>query len=208
MKTVLPRRRERTGLLANHNFMLLWAASTASAFGYYITDVAMPLLAIEELHADAFEVGLIKVVEQLPALIFGLVLGVLVDRVRKRQLLMLSDVVRSIALLAIPIATFTGHLSLAIVCVVAFIMGSFNLLFDVSYGAFIPAVVGRDRLAEGNSKIEASYASAQLGGPAIAGALVSLLTAPYAILVTAVTLFTSANFIRQDQDARSQAGTL
>jgi MFS family permease len=192
-----PFARLRSGLFGEHNFRMLWMAATVSAFGYYITDIAVPLLAIDRLHASSFEVGLIKVVEQAPSLLFGLFLGVLVDRVRKRQLLILSDVVRSAALLAVPIAAAFGHMSLALLLAVVFIVGTFNLLFDVADGSFIPLVLGRDQLVEGNSKIEASYASAQLGGPAIGGALVSLLTAPYALLVTAVTLFSSASLIKR-----------
>jgi MFS family permease len=192
-----PLARLRSGLFGDHNFRMLWGAATVSAFGFYITDVTVPLLAIEELNATSFEVGLIKVVEQAPALLFGLFLGVLVDRTRKRQLLILSDIVRSFALISVPIAYAFGHLSLALLLAVVFIVGTFNLLFDVADGSFIPVVLGRDRLVEGNSKIEASYASAQLAGPAIGGALVSLLTAPYTLLVTAITLFSSASLIRR-----------
>ncbi len=192
-----PFARLRTGLFGDHNFRMLWMAATVSAFGYYITDVAVPLLAIDQLHASSFDVGLIKVVEQAPSLLFGLFLGVLVDRVRKRQLLIISDVVRSLALIAVPISAAFGHMSLALLLAVVFIVGTFNLLFDVADGSFIPIVLGRDRLVDGNAKIEASYASAQLGGPAIGGALVSLLTAPYALLVTAISLFSSASFIRR-----------
>jgi MFS family permease len=187
----------RAGIFADRNFRLIWSAATISAFGFYITDVAVPLLAIDRLHASAFEVGLIRVVEQLPALLFGLFLGVLVDRVYKRKLLVLSDVIRSLAMVAIPVAAATGHLHLGIVLAVVFIVGSFNLLFDIADGSFLPIMLGRERLIEGNSRIEASYSLAQLGGPAIGGALVSLITAPYALLVTAITLFTSAGFIRQ-----------
>ena len=192
-----PFTRLRGGLFADRNFFLIWSAASVSAFGYYITDVAVPLLAIDQLDASAFEVGLIRVVEQAPSLLFGLFLGVLVDRVRKRQLLIWSDVIRSLALLAVPIAAATGHLSIALLCAVVFVMGTFNLLFDIADGSFMPIVLGRERLIDGNAKVEASYAAAQLGGPAVGGALVSLLTAPYALLVTAVSLFTSANFIRK-----------
>lgn len=189
--------RLRASLFGDRNFRLIWGAASVSAFGYYVTDIAIPLLAISELDVSSFELGLIRVVQQLPNLLFGLVLGVLVDRMRKRRLLIWSDIIRAVVLLAIPLAAFRDMLNLPLVLVVVFFVGAFNLLFDISDGAFIPLVVPRDRLVEGNSKIEASYATAQMGGPAIGGALVSLFTAPFAILITAVTLLSSASLIKR-----------
>jgi MFS family permease len=189
--------RARDSLFADRNFRLLWGAATVSAFGYYVTDIAIPLLAIESLHVNSFEIGMIRVVQQLPNLLFGLFLGVLVDRIRKRPAMIVSDLVRAFALLAIPIAAFRDHLNLPLVLAVVFVLGTFNLLFDICDGSFIPIVIPRDRLVEGNSRIETSYSTAQTGGPAIGGALVSLLTAPYAIAVTAVTLGSSAMLLHR-----------
>src|SRR5688500_15375675 len=90
--------RLRSGLFADRNFRLVWGATTVSAFGYYVTDIAIQLLAISELSVSSFELGMIRVIHQLPNLIFGLVLGVLVDRVRKKPLLVWSDVIRSVVL--------------------------------------------------------------------------------------------------------------
>lgn len=187
--------RARAGLFGDRNFRLLWSAASVSAFGYYVTDVAIPLLAIDQLHVNSFEIGLIRVIQQLPNLLFGLFLGVLVDRVRKRPLMIWSDVIRAVVLLAIPLTAFRDVLNLPVVLGVVFVLGTFNLLFDVCEGSFIPLVIPRDRLVEGNAKIEASYSTAQTGGPAIGGALVSLMTAPYAIAVTAMTLLGSATFL-------------
>jgi MFS family permease len=187
--------RARAGLFGDRNFRLIWSAATVSAFGYYVTDIAIPLLAIEQLDVSSFQIGLIRVVQQLPNLLFGLFLGVLVDRTRKRPLMVWSDIIRAIVLLAIPLAAFRDMLNLPIVLVVVFVVGAFNLLFDVSEGSFIPFVIPRDRLVEGNAKIEASYSTAQTAGPAIGGALVTILTAPYAVLVTAVGLIGSASFL-------------
>jgi len=187
--------RARAGMFGDRNFRLIWSAATVSAFGYYVTDIAIPLLAIEQLDVNSFEIGLIRVVQQLPNLLFGLFLGVLVDRTRKRPLMVWSDIVRAIVLLAIPLAAFRDVLNLPIVLAVVFVVGAFNLLFDVSEGSFIPVVIARDRLVEGNSKIEASYSTAQTAGPAIGGALVTILTAPYAIAVTAIALLGSASFL-------------
>jgi MFS family permease len=187
--------RARAGMFGDRNFRLIWSAATVSAFGYYITDIAIPLLAIEQLDVNAFEIGLIRVIQQLPNLFFGLFLGVLVDRVRKRPLMITADIVRAIVLLAIPMAAFWNVLNLPIVLAVVFVVGSFNLLFDVSEGSIIPLVVPRSRLVDANAKIEASFSTAQTAGPAIGGALVSVLTAPYAVLVTALTLGGSASFL-------------
>jgi MFS family permease len=187
--------RARAGMFGDRNFRLIWSAATVSAFGYYITDIAIPLLAIEQLDVNSFEIGLIRVIQQLPNLFFGLFLGVLVDRVRKRPLMITADLIRALALLAIPLAAFRDVLNLPIVLAVVFVVGTFNLLFDVSEGSFIPLVVPRNRLVDANAKIEASFSTAQTAGPAIGGALVSVLTAPYAVLVTALTLGGSASFL-------------
>jgi MFS family permease len=187
--------RARAGMIGDRNFRLIWSAATVSAFGYYITDIAIPLLAIEQLDVNSFEIGLIRVIQQLPNLFFGLFLGVLVDRVRKRPLMITADLIRALALLAIPLAAFRDVLNLPIVLAVVFVVGTFNLLFDVSEGSFIPLVVPRNRLVDANAKIEASFSTAQTAGPAIGGALVSVLTAPYAVLVTALTLGGSASFL-------------
>jgi MFS family permease len=187
--------RARAGMFGDRNFRLIWSAATVSAFGYYITDIAIPLLAIEQLDVNSFEIGLIRVIQQLPNLFFGLFLGVLVDRARKRPLMITADIVRAIALLAIPLAAFRDVLNLPLVLAVVFVVGSFNLLFDVSEGSLIPLVVPRGRLVDANAKIEASFSTAQTAGPAIGGALVSVLTAPYAVLVTALTLGGSASFL-------------
>ncbi|HEX3301254.1 MAG TPA: MFS transporter, partial [Thermomicrobiales bacterium] len=123
--------RARAGLFGDRNFRLIWSAATVSAFGYYVTDIAIPLLAIEQLDVSSFQIGLIRVVQQLPNLFFGLFLGVLVDRARKRPLMITSDIVRAIVMLAIPLAAFRDMLNLPIVLVVVFVVGAFNLLFDV-----------------------------------------------------------------------------
>ncbi len=95
-------------LFGERNFRYMWGAATVSAFGYYVTDIAIPLLAIDQLDVSSFEAGMIRVVQQLPNLLFGLFLGVLVDRVRKKGLLIWSDIVRALVLLIIPLAAFSG----------------------------------------------------------------------------------------------------
>ena len=140
--------RARAGMFGDRNFRLMWAAATVSAFGYYVTDVAMPLLAIEQLHVTSFEIGLIRVAEQVPSLLFGLFLGVLADRTRKRPLMIWSDRIRAIVLLAVPIAAFRDVLNLPLILVVVFLVGSFNLLFDVSEGSLLPLVIPSGRLVE------------------------------------------------------------
>src|SRR5690606_27571881 len=140
----------RGSLFRERNFRFMWGAATVSAFGYYVTDIAIPLLAIDELNVTSFEAGLIRVVQQLPNLLFGLVLGVFVDRMRKKPLLIWSDVLRAAVLLVIPAAALRDHLNLPLVLAVVFLVGALNLLFDVSEGAFIPYVIPRNRLVEGN----------------------------------------------------------
>jgi MFS family permease len=172
--------------------MSLWGAETISQFGSQVTFLALPLVAILVLQETTFRVALLTTVEFLPFLLFALPAGVWVDRLRRRPILILSDVVRALALLTIPIAHWLDALTIWQVYAVAFVHGVGTVFFDVSYQSYLPALVGREQIVEGNSKLEVSRAGANIGGPGIAGGLVALLTAPIAILADAISFLASA----------------
>jgi MFS family permease len=172
--------------------MSLWGAETISQFGSQVTFLALPLVAILVLQETTFRVALLTTVEFLPFLLFALPAGVWVDRLRRRPILIFSDVVRALALLTIPIAHWLDALTIWQVYAVAFVHGVGTVFFDVSYQSYLPALVGREQIVEGNSKLEVSRAGANIGGPGIAGGLVALLTAPIAILADAISFLASA----------------
>jgi MFS family permease len=180
------------GLWRHRDFLSLWGAETISQFGSQVSFLALPLVAILVLQETTFRVALLTTVEFLPFLLFALPAGVWVDRLRRRPILMLADIARALALLTIPIAHWLGVLTIWQLYAVAFVHGIGTVFFDVSYQSYLPALVGREQVVEGNSKLEVSRAAANIGGPGIAGGLVAALTAPIAVLADAISFLLSA----------------
>jgi MFS family permease len=171
---------------------LLWGAQTISQFGTQVTLLALPLAAILTLDASALEASILGALEYAPFLGLTLFAGVWVDRVRRRPLLVIADVVRALALVSVPIAWALDALTMWQLYAVGLTVGCMTVVFDVAYVPYIASLVGRDQLGDANSKVEISRSSAQTGGPAIGGALVQLLTAPYALAADAVSFLLSA----------------
>lgn len=182
-------------LLRHADFRRLWAADALSQAGTQVTAIALPLLLIKVLDAGPFEVGLLTTFEFLAFLVVGLPAGVWVDRMRRRTVLMVADLVRALLFGSIPLAWWLGVLSLSQVYVVALFGGVCTVFFDVAYQSYLPHLVGRDHLVEGNAKLQGTQSVAQVGGPTAGGLLVQALTAPYAVLLDAVSFLWSAIWI-------------
>ncbi|HET7093304.1 MAG TPA: MFS transporter, partial [Thermomicrobiales bacterium] len=185
------------GIWRQPDFGRLWAAQSVSLFGSEITALALPLLAAIGLRASAWQMGLLAAAGSLPFLLCSLPAGVWVDRRRRRPLLIAADLARAALLLSIPLAAWLGVLSLAQLAVVAFAAGVFGVLFDVAHYAYVPALVGRDRVVAANSKLQISYSAAEAGGPGVAGLLVQAVSAPAAIAADAVSFLVSAFLLRR-----------
>ncbi|CAN5223710.1 MFS transporter [soil metagenome] len=155
----------------------------------------MPLTAILLLDANAIQMGILAASLNLPALVVGLFVGAWVDRLQRRPLLIAADIGRAILLMSIPAAALLDLLTIEHLYVTAFLVGFLTLVFDVAYRSYLPSLVSRERLIEGNSKLELSRSAAEIGGPGLAGALIQVATAPFAILVHAVSLLFSALFL-------------
>jgi MFS family permease len=147
------------------------------------------------LHASVFEVAALNVVEFLPFVLVSLPAGVWVDRLPRRPILVVGDVARALLLLSIPIAYAFGSLTIWQLYAVGFLVGIATVFFDVAYQSYLPALVDRHQLVDGNSKLEISRSGAQLGGPGLAGLVVQWLSAPVAILFDAASFVGSALFI-------------
>ncbi len=182
-------------LLRHGDFKRLWAADALSQAGTQVTFIAMPLLLIKVLDAGAFEVGLLTTFEFLAFLLVGLPAGVWVDRMRRRNVLMVADLVRGVLYASVPLAWALGVLTLVQVYAVALVAGICTVFFDVAYQSYLPHLVGRDNLVEGNAKLQGTQSVAQVAGPTVAGVLVQTLTAPYAILVDAASYLWSAAWV-------------
>ncbi len=180
------------GLWRHPDFLKLWAGQTISLFGSLITRFALPLIAALALEATPFQVALLAAAEVAPALLFGLVAGVWVDRLRRRPILIAADVGRALLLATVPLAAWLGVLGIGQLYVVALLTSLLSLFFEVAYRAYLPSLVRREQLIEGNSKLEASGSVAEVAGLGLAGALVQGLTAPFALVVDAATFVVSA----------------
>jgi len=188
------------GLWRHGDFLKLWSATTISAFGTQVSQLALPLIAVLVLDASAFEVAALGTVEFLPFILFTLPAGVWVDRLRRRPILIAGDLGRAALLATIPAAYLLDVLSLGQLYVVGFLVGIGTVFFDVAYQSYLPALVDRDEIIEGNSKLQLSFSAAQVGGPGIGGVLVEVFTAPYAVLVDAISYLGSGLFVlRIDQ---------
>jgi MFS family permease len=185
----------RGGLWRHPDFLKLWSAETVSQVGTQITLLALPLVAILVLNASAFEVALLGTIEFLPFILFSLPAGVWVDRLPRRPILIIGDLGRGLMLLSIPIAYELGLLTIYQLYVVGFVNGILTVFFDVAYQSYLPALVDREHLVEGNSKLEVSRSGAQIAGPGLAGWLVGVVTAPVAIVLDALSFFGSALFV-------------
>jgi MFS family permease len=185
----------RGGLWRHPDFLKLWSAETISQLGTQISLLALPLVAIIVLESSPFEVALLGTIEFLPFILISLPAGVWVDRLPRRPILILGDLGRAIALASIPVAYLLGVLSIYQLYVVGFFVGVCTVFFDVAYMSYLPALVDRDRLVEGNSKLEVSRSGAQIVGPGLAGAAIGLVGAPLAIILDAISFVGSAVFV-------------
>ena len=182
---------QRTGLWRHGDFLWLWSSQTVSQFGSQVSELALPLVAIVVLHESAFAVAMLGMVEFLPFLLFSLPAGVWVDRLRRKPILVFADVLRAAALVSVPIAYWLDGLTMWQLYVVGFVVGVGTVFFDVAYQSYLPTLVKRDELSDGNSKLELSRSAAQLGGPGLAGVLIGILTAPVAVLADAISFVVS-----------------
>ncbi len=183
------------GLWRHGDFLRLWTGETISQFGSQISQLAIPFTAILVLDASAFEVAALTTVEFLPFIIFTLPAGVWVDRMRRKRILVAGDVGRAVLLGSIPIAYVFDALTLGQLYVVGFLVGICTVFFDVAYQSYLPSLVERNQIIEGNSKLEITRSAAQIGGPGFAGILIQVFTAPYAVLIDAVSFVASGLFI-------------
>jgi MFS family permease len=183
------------GLWRHPQFVKLWAGETISQFGTQISQLAIPLTAALVLNATPLQMGLLGAFEFAPFLLLSLFAGVWVDRLRRRPVLIIADVGRAILLGSIPAAALLGVLHIEQLYVVGLLTGVLTVFFDVAYQSYLPALVSREHLIEGNSKLQASVAVAQIAGPGAAGVLVQLITAPLAVLADAASFVASAMFL-------------
>lgn len=182
----------RHGLYKHRDFRLLLFGQTTSQFGAQVSGVAIPLLAVLDLHATPFELGLVTASSTLAFALIGLQAGVWLDRMRRRPVLVASDVARALLLATIPLAAMFGVLTIVQLIVVSVLTGFARVFFDVGYQSYVPAVIGKDHVLAGNSAMETLRSSGQVVGPGIGGALVTAVGAASVVFIQSVTFAVSA----------------
>jgi len=179
----------------NRDFVLLWSAATISIFGSLVTRTALPWTAILVLGAGASEMAWLRAADLLPGLVLGLVAGVVADRIRRRPILVATDLARALVLVAVPLAWALDALSLPVLFVAALASGVFGVFFDVANLAYLPTLVARADLARANGRLQASASVSEVAAFGLAGWLVQLLSAPLALLIDAASFLASAAFL-------------
>jgi MFS family permease len=177
-------------------FLKLWAAQSISQLGDQIALLALPLVAVLTLDASAAEMGFLTAAELMPHLLFSLFAGVWIERSpRRRRLMIVADIARALLLASVPLAAAFDVLTFAQLLGVAFAVGTFTVMFDISWSTLIVSVVPRRDFVEANSKLSLSRSVSFIAGPSIAGFLVQLLTAPVTLLLDAISFVGSALFL-------------
>ncbi|MET8760485.1 MFS transporter [Lentzea sp. NPDC004782] len=182
-------------LWGHPDFRRLWLGDTISQFGASIGSTVIPLLAAGVLNATPFEMGLLAAASMMAFLVIGLPAGVWVDRMRRKPLMIAMDVVRATLMLSVPVAWWLGLLGLPQLIVVSLAVGVCTVFFDVAYQSYLPSLVGRGQLLEGNSKLQASLQVAEASGPAVGGYAAQFLGAANGVLATGLGYLSSAFFL-------------
>ena len=178
-------------LWRHRDFMLLWVGQSVSLFGDQFTLLALPYIAVKMLKADPFQMGILAALGSLPFLLIAIFVGVWVDRHRRLPVLIAGDLGRGVIVLTIALLAFAGLLHLEYLYVLAFGTGVLTVFFDVAYQAYLPSLVTRQQLVEGNSKLETTNSLDQTAGPLVAGVMVQVLSAAWAMAFDASTYFFS-----------------
>lgn len=173
------------------DFLKLWAGQTISVIGSQVTVLALPTIAILQLHAAPFEVGLLAALQRIAFPVLALFAGVVADRLRKRPLMIVADSLRGVAILSVPVVAAVGALTLLQLYAVALVLGVGTVMFDIAYLAYLPILVGRSELLEGNTKLEVSYSVANVAGPGLGGLLIQGIGAAQAMLTDAISFLVS-----------------
>jgi MFS family permease len=197
------------GRLWRHpDFLKLWTGQTISEIGSNLTLLALPTIVILTLHGGAFEVGLLNALQFAAFPLLGLVAGVWIDRLGRRRLMIIADLGRMFALGSIPLAFVVGALTLAQLYVVAVLTGIFTVFFEIAYQSYLPVLVQREELIEGNTKLEVSRSIAQVTGPLAAGLLIQLIGGARVVVIDAASFLVSVLSlvsIRTKEPAKSMA---
>jgi MFS family permease len=195
----------RGGLWGNLGFVHLWGAATVSTFGSFVTGTAVPFTAILLLNASPTAIGVLRIAQLLPGFLLGLVAGAWVDRLRRKPIMIATDIGRALLIVTVPLAAWLGWLGLGQLYIIAALVSALSVFFDVAYQSLLPSLVKNDELVEANSKLSAAMSVAEASAFSSAGWLIQLLTAPVAMLIDALTFLASAGLVARIREPVLQA---
>jgi len=190
-----PTTEKRRSLIHHADFRRLWTGDALGQLGAQLTGFAIPVFAVQTLHATEWQMGLLGAAEFSAFLLLGLPAGAWVDRMRKRDVLIWADILRALVLGAVVVTALAGAASMPLLIGAALIIGVCTLFFDVAHQSYVPGLVGLDHIVEGNSKLASTQSVAQAVAPALGGILLRVITAPWLMAVTVVTYLTSAFWV-------------
>jgi MFS family permease len=185
----------RRGVFAQRDFVRLWLAQLVSSLGGRVTRTALPIMAVLSVDSSPLALGLLGALTVAPGVLVALAAGGAIDRSRKRPILIAADLVRAVAVASLPVAAWTGVLTMPHIYAVAAVVGAASALFQITDNAYVPALVGREHVVQGNSVIEATESVAEVAGPGLAGVLIQIFTAPIAVAIDAASYLVSALFL-------------
>ena len=187
-----PDKAERRGVLRDADFRKLWAGMTVSRLGSSVAAVTTPLIAVQVLDASAFTVSLLTAAAWLPWLLIGLPAGAWIDRVARRPVMLVSDLVSAVLVISVPVAAWAGALTMAHLLAVTLLLGAATVFFSVAWAAYLPAMFEKEDLVGANSALQSTESAAQVAGPAAGGLLVAAVSAVAGLVVDAFSFLISA----------------
>jgi MFS family permease len=190
-------------LLRFRPFLWLWGGDAVSQLGTQFTQLAIPVIAVTLLGATEWQVGLLTAAETAAFLVVGLPAGAWIDRMLKRRVMIVADLVRALALAVIPALWFTGSLEIWHLIIVGTVIGVATVFFDVSYQSYIPVLVRSEQVGRANSYLETTGQISRIGGPGLAGLLLTIVSAPVLIIVDAVSFLVSAFALSRVRDSET-----
>lgn len=167
------------------DFLRLWTGQALSGLGSAVSGLAVPLIAAITLQATPTQMGLLGAVGLSPFLLVALFVGVWIDRLSRRTVIIVADIGRGVLFALIPLLAVLGILRMEHLYVIVLLGGILTVFFEIAYMSYLPTLVGRDRIVEANSKLEVGNAVVRLGGPSAGGALITLLSAPFVVVLDA-----------------------
>jgi predicted MFS family arabinose efflux permease len=179
-----------TGL--SSTFLWLWGGQTVSLVGSQISALSFQVVAVTVLHASPMQMGVVTASQTIPYLLFGLFVGVLVDRVSRRRLLIGADLARLGILFTAATLAASHHLGVPLLCAIVCAISTINLIFDAALGAYIPELLDRRQWLRANSRLSVSMSGSEVAGPGVAGYILQVLSAAGAMVTDAVSYLISA----------------